>query len=95
MKMQQSFLMLALLVPVALLIFGFKRVGLSAEAKVRPAYVAGGFYPADANELGKMIDGFLAQGIGREAGRQLGGADLSSRGLPILRRRGSLLLYPA
>ena len=23
--------------------------------------MAGGFYPADANELGKMIDGFLAQ----------------------------------
>ena len=27
----------------------------------RPAAVAGGFYPADPAELGKMVDGFLAQ----------------------------------
>jgi hypothetical protein len=34
----------------------------SAEsAKVRPAAVAGSFYPADPNELGKMVDGFLAK----------------------------------
>jgi hypothetical protein len=61
MKIQPTLLMLALLIPVALLVFGFKRVGLSAEAKVRPPYVAGGFYPADAGELGTMIDGFLAK----------------------------------
>ncbi len=34
----------------------------SAEsAKVRPAAVAGSFYPADPNELAKMVDGFLAK----------------------------------
>jgi hypothetical protein len=43
-----------------LFVFGLKNAGLSAEEKIRPPYVAGGFYPADANELGKMIDGFLA-----------------------------------
>jgi len=29
--------------------------------KVRPAAVAGSFYPADANELGKMLDEFLGR----------------------------------
>ena len=29
--------------------------------KVRPPAVAGSFYPADPNELGKMLDGFLAK----------------------------------
>jgi AmmeMemoRadiSam system protein B/AmmeMemoRadiSam system protein A len=34
----------------------------SAEsAKVRPAAVAGSFYPADPNALAKMVDGFLAK----------------------------------
>ena len=34
----------------------------SAEsAKVRPAAVAGSFYPADPTELAKMVDGFLAK----------------------------------
>jgi len=61
MKIQLTLLLFALLVPVALLVIGLKDFGLSAEQKVRPPYVAGGFYPADANELGKMIDGFLAQ----------------------------------
>jgi hypothetical protein len=41
-------------------VFGLKNLGLSAEQKIRPPYVAGAFYPADPNELGKMIDGFLA-----------------------------------
>ena len=31
--------------------------------KVRQAGVAGAFYPADANELRKMVDGFLAQAV--------------------------------
>jgi hypothetical protein len=61
MKIQLTLLLFALLVPVALFVIGLKNIGLSAEQKIRPAYVAGGFYPADANELGKMIDGFLAQ----------------------------------
>jgi len=61
MKIQLTLLLFALLVPVALFVFGLKNLGLSEEHKIRPAYVAGGFYPADANELGKMIDGFLAQ----------------------------------
>jgi hypothetical protein len=31
------------------------------SAKVRPAAVAGSFYPADPTELAKMVDGFLAK----------------------------------
>jgi len=31
------------------------------EKKIRPAAVAGGFYPADAKQLGAMIDNFLAR----------------------------------
>jgi len=34
--------------------------GCGAESKVRPAGVAGGFYPADPKELTQMIDGLLA-----------------------------------
>jgi AmmeMemoRadiSam system protein B/AmmeMemoRadiSam system protein A len=60
MKVQLTLLLFALLVPVVLFVFSPKNLGLSEEHKIRPAYVAGGFYPADANELGKMIDGFLA-----------------------------------
>jgi len=44
-----------------MIVLGLKDLGLSAEQKIRPPYVAGGFYPADANELGKMIDDFLAR----------------------------------
>ena len=60
MKVQLTLLLIALLVPVVLIVFSLNNLGLSEEHKIRPAYVAGGFYPADANELGKMIDGFLA-----------------------------------
>ena len=60
MKIQLTLLLFALIVPVALSVIGMKNLSLSAEQKARPAYVAGAFYPADANELGKMIDGFLA-----------------------------------
>ena len=61
MKIQLTVLLFALLIPVALFVVGLKNIGLSAEQKIRPPLVAGGFYPADPNELGKMIDGFLAQ----------------------------------
>jgi hypothetical protein len=61
MKVQVTLLLLALLVPVVLFVLRPWKLGLSEEHKIRPAYVAGAFYPADANELGKMIDGFLAQ----------------------------------
>jgi AmmeMemoRadiSam system protein B/AmmeMemoRadiSam system protein A len=60
MRIQLTPLLFALLVPVVLFMFSLKNLGLSEEHKIRPAYVAGSFYPADANELGKMIDGFLA-----------------------------------
>ena len=36
------------------------QAGCGAEPKVRPAGVAGGFYPADPKELTQMIDGLLA-----------------------------------
>jgi hypothetical protein len=61
MRIQLTLLLFALLVPVVLIMFSLNNLGLSEEHKIRPAYVAGGFYPADANELGKMIDRFLAQ----------------------------------
>jgi MEMO1 family protein len=61
MKIQLTLILFALLVPVALFVIGLKKIALSAEQKIRPPYVAGAFYPADANELGKMIDGFLAK----------------------------------
>jgi hypothetical protein len=61
MRIQLTLLLFALLVPVLLFVVKPKNLGLSEEHKIRPAYVAGGFYPADANQLGKMIDGFLAQ----------------------------------
>ena len=39
------------------------QVGCGAELKVRPAGVAGGFYPADPKELTQMIDGLLAKNL--------------------------------
>lgn len=36
-------------------------IGTGEAQKVRPPAVAGSFYPADPAELGKMVDGFLAQ----------------------------------
>jgi AmmeMemoRadiSam system protein B/AmmeMemoRadiSam system protein A len=43
-----------------LLVEGAPR-GAGQASKVRPAAVAGAFYPADAKELGGMLDGFLAK----------------------------------
>ena len=43
------------------LIFHEESTRAGQTTKVRPMAVAGSFYPADANELGKMIDSFLAQ----------------------------------
>ena len=60
MRVQSTQILLALLVPAAILIFGAENSGLSEEHKIRPPYVAGAFYPADPQELGRMIDGFLA-----------------------------------
>jgi hypothetical protein len=61
MRIQLTPFLFALLVPVALFVFKLQNLGLGEEHKIRPPFVAGGFYPADANELGKMIDGFLAR----------------------------------
>jgi MEMO1 family protein len=36
-------------------------IGAGEAQQIRPPAVAGTFYPADAKELGKMVDGFLAQ----------------------------------
>jgi len=57
---------LTLVVIALALVAGFvlfrPRSASSAEsAKVRPAAVAGSFYPADPTELAKVVDGFLAQ----------------------------------
>ena len=37
------------------------RIGAAGGQKIRPAGVAGSFYPADPQELSRMVDGFLAQ----------------------------------
>ncbi len=53
-------LFLLLLAIVSVLLCCPHRLGSAQSTKVRPAGVAGGFYPADAQDLTKMVDGFLA-----------------------------------
>jgi len=50
-----------LLVVTTLMLACPHRIGAGSPQKVRPAGVAGGFYPADPQDLAKMVDGFLAQ----------------------------------
>jgi AmmeMemoRadiSam system protein B/AmmeMemoRadiSam system protein A len=50
-----------LLVITSLILACPHRLGGADDQKIRPAGVAGSFYPANAKELGKMVDGFLAQ----------------------------------
>jgi hypothetical protein len=57
MKKLRYFLQLALL---SMVVLGPGQTACRAEQKVRPAGVAGGFYPADPKELTQMIDGLLA-----------------------------------
>ncbi len=52
---------LILLALSALILSVPRQIGCAAEQKIRPAGVAGGFYPADAKELTQMIDGLLAK----------------------------------
>jgi AmmeMemoRadiSam system protein B/AmmeMemoRadiSam system protein A len=51
----------ALLLFFTSLLLACPRAAGADKQKVRPPGVAGSFYPADAKELGKMVDGFLAQ----------------------------------
>jgi MEMO1 family protein len=51
----------AVLILSFLLLAGCQAEGASDTGKVRPAGVAGGFYPADPKELDKMMDDFLAK----------------------------------
>ena len=53
-------LLLLLLAIISAILCCPHRLGSTAPMKVRPAGVAGGFYPADPQELTKMVDGFLA-----------------------------------
>lgn len=53
--------LLLLLVICFALLSGLHRVAGSDPAKVRPAGVAGSFYPADPTELNRLVDGFLAR----------------------------------
>lgn len=55
--------LLAVVIAAALLLCAFAalRPHAPAAAKVRPALVAGSFYPADPKELTRMLDQFLAQ----------------------------------
>ena len=53
-------LFLLLLAIISVMLSCPHRLGTAASLKVRPAGVAGGFYPADPQELMKMVDGFLA-----------------------------------
>jgi len=57
---------LTVVVIALVLVAGFvllrpRGVSSAESAKVRPAAVAGSFYPADSAELAKMVDGFLAK----------------------------------
>jgi hypothetical protein len=52
---------IALALVAAFVLVRPKGASSAESAKVRPAAVAGSFYPADPNVLGKMIDGFLAK----------------------------------
>jgi len=57
---------LTVVVIALVLVAGFvllrpRGVSSAESAKVRPAAVAGSFYPADPAELAKMVDGFLAK----------------------------------
>ena len=56
MKSRRSFLSIVLVAALGLVTC---RVGRSETPKIRPAGVAGGFYPADPKELTQMIDGLL------------------------------------
>ena len=51
----------ALALVAGLVLLRPRGVSSAESAKVRPAAVAGSFYPADSAELAKMVDGFLAK----------------------------------
>jgi len=51
----------ALALVAGLVLLRPRGVSSAESAKVRPAAVAGSFYPADPAELAKMVDGFLAK----------------------------------
>ena len=64
MRVMNTNAMLFLMLPVLLSVPLISSRGASARdtrQKIRPPGVAGSFYPADAKELSKMVDGFLAQ----------------------------------
>jgi len=52
---------IALALVAAFVLLRPRGVSSAESAKVRPAAVAGSFYPADPAELAKMVDGFLAK----------------------------------
>ena len=64
--------------------------GAAGEQKVRPAAVAGAFYPADPQELSKMIDDMLAKATPPARGWHDHCRGGSACGLSVLRTRGRM-----
>lgn len=58
---QTLFRFILRVVSIGLIVLGATMLASSAEQKVRPPAVAGGFYPADPSELGKMVDMLLSR----------------------------------
>ena len=61
MKKQSVYRPIALVIFCSALILGLVVTACAQAPKVRPAFNAGGFYPADAKVLTKMVDDFLAK----------------------------------
>jgi hypothetical protein len=59
--MKDSHFKLLILSVLAALMLVLPQFACAAEPKVRPAGVAGGFYPADPKELTQMMDGLLSR----------------------------------
>ncbi len=61
MKKESVYRPVALVILCSALILGLVVTACAQAPKVRPAFNAGGFYPADAKVLTKMVDDFLAR----------------------------------
>jgi hypothetical protein len=61
MKKQSAYRHIALAIFCSALTLGLVVTACAQAPKVRTAFNAGGFYPADAQALTKMVDDFLAK----------------------------------
>ena len=65
------------------------------KPSVRQPAVAGQFYPAQPDELRRMLDDYLAQAAVPRTSGELGGADCAARGLHLFRQGGCAQLRAA